>query len=468
MRAATYDGDTPREEREWVRTHANLILTNPDMLHHAMLPGHARWAQFLRGLRYVVIDECHGYRGVFGSHVAQVLRRLRRVCAKYGASPVFVLASATVSDPSVSAERLTGVPMTAVTDDGSPRGSLAFALVEPPLQDRFAGENGAPVRRSATAETADLLADLVIARGAHHRVRPLASRRRGHRPEHQAAARRGRRRRWSGGSRPTAAATCPRSGGRSNAPCRAVGCWGWRPPRRSSWASTSPGSTPWSSPASPAPSRRCGSRPAVPGAPARAPSRCWSPATTRSTPTSCTTPRPCSAGRSRRPSSTRPTPTCWARTCARPPPSCRLTDDDLAFFGPAMREVLDDLVERGLLRRRPTGWYWTRRERATALADLRGTGGAPVRVVEEVTGRLLGTVDNAMSHSSVHRGAVYVHQGESYVVGALDLDDCVALVGARRPRLQHLGPRRHRHHHRRDAADAAGRRRRPCTSARST
>ncbi|MBA3905991.1 MAG: DEAD/DEAH box helicase [Pseudonocardiales bacterium] len=162
VRAATYDGDTPREERDWVRGHANFILTNPDMLHFAMLPGHARWSQFLRGLRYVVIDECHGYRGVFGSHVAQVLRRLRRLCAKYGADPVFILASATVSDPAVSAERLTGVPMTAVTDDGSPRGSLAFALIEPPLQDTFAGENGAPVRRSATAETADLLTDLVV------------------------------------------------------------------------------------------------------------------------------------------------------------------------------------------------------------------------------------------------------------------------------------------------------------------
>ena len=98
VRAATYDGDTPREERDWVRRHGRLVLTNPDMLHRGVLPRHADWASFLRGLRYVVVDECHTYRGVFGSHVAQVLRRLRRVCARYGASPVFVLASATVSD----------------------------------------------------------------------------------------------------------------------------------------------------------------------------------------------------------------------------------------------------------------------------------------------------------------------------------------------------------------------------------
>ena len=86
LRAATYDGDTPTESRDWVRRHASYVLTNPDMLHRSILPGHPRWARFLRDLRYVVVDECHRYRGVFGSHVAQVLRRLRRVCARYGSS----------------------------------------------------------------------------------------------------------------------------------------------------------------------------------------------------------------------------------------------------------------------------------------------------------------------------------------------------------------------------------------------
>ena len=96
VRAATYDGDTPREEREWVRRHGRLVLTNPDMLHRGILPRHGDWAPFLRGLRYVVVDECHSYRGVFGSHVAQVLRRLRRVCARYGSSPVFEIGRAHV------------------------------------------------------------------------------------------------------------------------------------------------------------------------------------------------------------------------------------------------------------------------------------------------------------------------------------------------------------------------------------
>jgi len=99
LRAASFDGDTEPLERDWVRSHSRLVLTNPDMLHRGILPSHSRWAAFLRRLRYVIVDECHTYRGVFGSHVAHVLRRLRRICASYGAHPTFVLASATVARP---------------------------------------------------------------------------------------------------------------------------------------------------------------------------------------------------------------------------------------------------------------------------------------------------------------------------------------------------------------------------------
>lgn len=120
VRAALYDGDTPPQEREWVRQYAGYVLTNPDMLHRSFLPAHARWSSFLKALRYVVVDECHSYRGVFGSHVAQVLRRLRRLRRRYGSDPVFLLASATTADPAAAAERLTGLPAVAVTEDASP------------------------------------------------------------------------------------------------------------------------------------------------------------------------------------------------------------------------------------------------------------------------------------------------------------------------------------------------------------
>ena len=160
VRPAAYDGDTPGEERDWVRRHSRWIVTNPDMLHRGILPAHQKWSSTLRRVAYVVIDECHAYRGVFGSHVGHVLRRLRRICRRYGADPVFVLASATVADPAAAASRLVGAPVAAVTEDGSPRPGATFALWEPPLTERT-GEHGAPLRRSAASDAAGLLADLV-------------------------------------------------------------------------------------------------------------------------------------------------------------------------------------------------------------------------------------------------------------------------------------------------------------------
>jgi len=162
VRAATLDGDTPQEERDWVRQDANVVLSNPDMLHRTVLPQHARWASFFRRLRFVVIDECNHYRGMFGSHVSLVLRRLRRLCAAYGSSPVFVLASATSADPGAAASRLVGLPVATVDEDFAPRGERTVALWEPPLT-ASRGENSAPVRRAAGSEAAHLLADLVIA-----------------------------------------------------------------------------------------------------------------------------------------------------------------------------------------------------------------------------------------------------------------------------------------------------------------
>ena len=152
--AATYDGDTGPEERTWVRANANVLLTNPEMLHHGILPHHERWATFLKRLRYVVVDELHLLRGIFGSHVAHLLRRLRRLCARYGADPTFVFASATIGAPARLATELCGKPVTAVTDDGSPCAPRTFVLWNPQAE---ADE----LRASTNQATAHLAAELI-------------------------------------------------------------------------------------------------------------------------------------------------------------------------------------------------------------------------------------------------------------------------------------------------------------------
>ncbi|HEX2097215.1 MAG TPA: DEAD/DEAH box helicase [Solirubrobacterales bacterium] len=156
LREAIYDGDTPREERPAIRRRSNLVLTNPDMLHVGVLPNHKSWGSFLANLGWVVVDEAHTYRGVLGSHVANVLRRLRRIARAYGAEPRFLLASATIANPVELAERLVGEPFELVDDDGAPRSGREIAMWNPPLIDKASG-----TRRSALSEAADLLAELV-------------------------------------------------------------------------------------------------------------------------------------------------------------------------------------------------------------------------------------------------------------------------------------------------------------------
>ena len=156
VRAAIYDGDTPTEQRRQIRGWANLILTNPDMLHIGVLPRHDLWGDVLHNLRYVVVDEAHVYRGVFGSHVANVLRRLRRLAGIYGAEPQFLLASATIANPGELARALTGLDAAVVGDDAAPRAERTIALWNPPLVDAELG-----LRASALGEASRLLAGLV-------------------------------------------------------------------------------------------------------------------------------------------------------------------------------------------------------------------------------------------------------------------------------------------------------------------
>jgi DEAD/DEAH box helicase domain-containing protein len=427
VRAATYDGDTPREERDWVRRYGRLVLTNPDMLHVGVLPRHGDWASFLRGLRYVVVDECHTYRGVFGSHVALLLRRLRRVCAKYGASPVFVLASATVSEPEVSASRLVGLPVVPVTDDASPHGATEFALWEPPLQHTGLGEGGAPVRRSAGAETGELLADCVaegartiafvrsrrgaesVALGARRALQEavpslvprVAAYRAGYLPEE----RRVLERRLQSGELLGVAATNALELGVDVAGLDAVLLTGWPGTVASVWQQAGRAG-------------RAG-QPALAVFVARDdPLDTYlvhHPEALFGRPVETTVLDPAN------PYVLGPHLCCAAAELP-------LAPEDLPLLGDedAVRLLLGDLVRRGLLRSRPRGWFWTSRERPQV--DLRGTGGPPVRLVETGTGRLLGTVDAASAHSQAHEGAVYLHQGSAFVVEGLDLDEAVALV----------------------------------------
>jgi DEAD/DEAH box helicase domain-containing protein len=164
--AGTYDGDTPQNLRRRLRDGANVILTNPDMLHQGILPQHTRWSRFFTNLRYVVIDEVHAYRGVFGSHLANVIRRLNRICQHYGSSPQFICSSATIANPKQHAERVCGVPMQLVDNDGAPRGPKRFILWNPPpLKSAASGDSSnwriGGDRRSPLGEAIQLMTTLV-------------------------------------------------------------------------------------------------------------------------------------------------------------------------------------------------------------------------------------------------------------------------------------------------------------------
>jgi len=426
LRATTHDGDSGREQRDWARDHGEYLLTNPDMLHRSMLPAHARWSSYFSMLDYVVVDECHHYRGVFGAHVALILRRLRRVCAAYGSRPTFVLASATVTEPEVAAERLTGLPFIAMTQDASPRGQVALALWEPPFVSH-GGENGAPVRRSATAEIADLLADLVV-----EEVRTLAFIRSRRGAETVALATRrlldevapglaGRVAAYRGGYLPEdrreieqalrsgrlwgLAATNALELGIDVAGLDAVLMAGFPGTRAALWQQV--------------------------GRAGRGGQDALGVFVARDDPldTYLVTHPEALIGQPVEANVFDPdNPYVLGPHLCAAAEEIPLTEADFDLFGPTARAGVEALTEAGMLRRRPRGWFWTDRRRASDLADIRSTGGAPVRLVEVGTGRLLGTVDQSSAHGTCHEGAVYLHQGETYLVRTLDLAENVAMV----------------------------------------
>ena len=156
LRFGLFDGDTPTRDRPQIRRSSQILITNPDMLHLGVLPNHRSWHRLLSSLAYVVLDEAHVYRGVFGSHVAYVIRRLRRLCRKFGSDPQFILSSATIANPGEHAERLVGLPFQVVTEDGAPYGGKDFVFWNPPLVDMAEGS-----RRSSNSESALLMSELV-------------------------------------------------------------------------------------------------------------------------------------------------------------------------------------------------------------------------------------------------------------------------------------------------------------------
>ena len=426
LRAVTHDGDSGRDERAWARDHAEYLLTNPDMLHHSLLPGHERWHEFFALLRYVVVDECHHYRGVFGAHVAQVLRRLRRVCAAHGSSPTFVLASATIAEPETSARRLTGLAVRAITGDASPRGETTVVLWQPPFTSQV-GENGAPVRRSTSAELADLVCDLVL---DHVRTLAFVRSRRGTEVVAQTSRRllgevapelSSRVSSYRGGYLPedrrelegalrrgdllAVAATNALELGIDVAGLDAVLLGGFPGTRTALWQQV--------------------------GRAGRTHGEALAVLVARDDPldTYLVTHPESLMGAAVEASVFDPdNPHVVGPHLCAAAAEVPLVEADLPLFGASAREGVEALCAAGLLRRRPRGWFWTDRGRASDLADLRSSGGAPVRLVEATTGRLVGTVDAGAAPHTVHAGAVYLHQGATFEVISLDLADSVAVL----------------------------------------
>jgi DEAD/DEAH box helicase domain-containing protein len=446
VRAATLDGDTPQPERDAIRRTANWVLTNPDLLHHTLLPNHRWWRDLLHRLAYVVVDESHVSRGVFGGHVALVLRRLRRLAERYGADPTFLLTSATIGNPAEHASTLTGVGVAEIVRDGSPRGPLDLGLWQPPFVegggfDPDVGLEGAATsRRSLLRETGDLLASFVAAdvqtlvftrsrKGAE--VTALAARERlgdavdadgdlladtvaAYRAGYLVEERRDLEDRLRDGRLRGVAATSALELGIDISGLDAVVLAGWPGTTASFWQRL--------------------------GRAGRAGGAAVGVLVAQEDPLDhylVTHPEEL-VGRApedaivdpENPYLLSPHLRC---ACQEAP----LTDEEaVRWFGESAPAALAADVAAGVLRRRGDQHFWISRRRAAGEVDLRSAGGATVRIVDEDTGALIGDVDEARAHRQVHDGAVYLHQGRQFEVRQLDLARHVALA-AEAPRLAH-------------------------------
>lgn len=419
IRASVFDGDTPRPERPLIRRTANLILSNPDMLHASLLPDHARWADFLLRLAVVVVDEAHVARGVFGSHVAMVLRRLRRLVARYGGDPRFVLASATIGNPGGLAERLTGLPFAEVAEDASPAGEKLFALWNPPLVDEEEG-----VRKGAVSEAAGLMARLVgqgartiaftRSRRAAELLAEIARRevggagrervktyRAGYLPEE----RRRLERALADGELLGVASTNALELGIDIGSLDAAILAGYPGTRASMWQQAGRAG------------RRSDSSIAFLVAQDDPLDQYLvaHPADIFDKPPEDAVVDPTN------PYVVTPHLACAAREHP-------LAPQELAFFGEAAPDAVATMLEEGKLVERRGLLYHRGGASPHREVDIRSASGSLYLIVEIDTGAVLGNVDESRAFFQVHPGAIYLHQGEQYEVVTLDRERKAALV----------------------------------------
>ncbi|MCW3156483.1 DEAD/DEAH box helicase [Micropruina sonneratiae] len=412
-RVSTLDGDSDAEERRFARDFATFVLTNPDMLHRSVLPGHERWQGLLRSLRYVVVDEAHRYRGVFGAHVANVLRRLRRICRHYGADPVFISASGTIADPAQHLHRLAGVTeVLAVDTDTCSRSALDFVLWQGE-EDAHREGAGMLARLVDSGEQAlaftssRVQAELVAERARRLCLVPddIASYRAGY----LAADRRELEDGLSSGRLRGVACTNALELGVDLTGMDAVLTIGYPGSLAALWQQAG----------------RAGrdGRDALAVLIARPePLDSWlcdHPEALFDAPIEATVlhhDQPAVLG-------------AHLAAAAQELP-VRAADEE--FFGDGMTALLERLTAGGVLRRRGAAWYWTAPTRAVDRIDLRSIAGTGVEIIQADTGRVIGQVDAAAADRTVHTGAVYLHQGEQWLVEDYDLDAGVALCRALR------------------------------------
>lgn len=430
LQPCAYDGDTEPAVRQWAREHSRWIFTNPDMLHIGILSSHGRWRQFLRGLQFIVVDECHHYRGVFGSHTALVLRRLLRIARAAGADPVVIGASATSGSPGAAMSRMIGDDCVEITEDGSPHGARTVALWEPGFVPEVTGEHGAPVRRQAGAEAARILADLVLegartlcfvrsrrgveltalsAKRMLDEVDPeLSSRVAAYRAGYLADDRRTLEHDLAEGKLLGVATTNALELGVDISGLDAIVVAGFPGTVASFWQQAGRAG-------------RRGEGSLVVLVARDDPLDTYlvnHPEALLDKPVEATVIDP-----------TNPYVLGPQLLCAAA--ELPLKEAEVDAFG--ARELLEDLASQGLIRRRKAGWYIAAGVDPHGAVDIRGGIGGQVMIVDETSAQLLGTVDTGRAMSTVHQGAVHIHRGESYVVDELDLDDGLALVHPEEP-----------------------------------